>query len=215
MEFTVQPYTADQEAAWDRFVMQESGNGTFLQTRNFLNYHPAGRFEDASLVVTNEHDAIVAVVPAAVQQRDGKRTFVSHPGSTYGGPVLREAYNTAARAIGILQAIDAYVAAHYEAAIFRPTVGLLEKEENQTLLYAFTYLGYTQFTELNTWVPLAGKSAEDILASFRQDKRQNVRKAMKHDLTFRGLETQKEIETFHGLLAQNLEIGRASCRERV
>ena len=156
MELTVQPYIADQEAAWDRFVMQESGNGTFLQTRNFLNYHPAGRFEDASLVVTNEHDAIVAVVPAAVQQRDGKRTFVSHPGSTYGGPVLREAYNTAARAIGILQAIDAYVAAHYEAAIFRPTVGLLEKEENQTLLYAFTYLGYTQFTELNTWVPLAG-----------------------------------------------------------
>mgnify|MGYP003062599818 CR=1 FL=1 len=144
MEFTVQPYTADQEAAWDRFVMQESGNGTFLQTRNFLNYHPAGRFEDASLIVTNEHDAIVAVVPAAVQQRDGKRTFVSHPGSTYGGPVLREAYNTAARAIGILQAIDAYVAAHYEAAIFRPTVGLLEKEENQTLLYAFTYLGYTK-----------------------------------------------------------------------
>lgn len=85
MEFTVQPYTADQEAAWDRFVMQESGNGTFLQTRNFLNYHPAGRFEDASLIVTNEHDAIVAVVPAAVQQRDGKHTFVSHPGSTYGG----------------------------------------------------------------------------------------------------------------------------------
>ena len=43
MEFTVQPYTAEQEAAWDRFVMQESGNGTFLQTRNFLNYHPAGQ----------------------------------------------------------------------------------------------------------------------------------------------------------------------------
>ena len=101
-------------------------------------------------MVTNEHDAIVAVVPAAVQQRDGKRTFVSHPGSTYGGPVLREAYNTAARSVGILQAVDTYVAAHYEAAIFRPTVGLLEKEENQTLLYAFTYLGYTQFTESRT-----------------------------------------------------------------
>ena len=58
MELTVQPYIADQEAAWDRFVMQESGNGTFLQTRNFLNYHPAGRFEDASLVVTNEHELV-------------------------------------------------------------------------------------------------------------------------------------------------------------
>ena len=63
MQWTVQPYTADQEAAWDRFVMQESGNGTFLQTRNFLNYHPAGRFEDASLMVYNEHGGLGAVVP--------------------------------------------------------------------------------------------------------------------------------------------------------
>ena len=33
MEFTVQPYTADQEAAWDRFVMQESGYGSILKKR--------------------------------------------------------------------------------------------------------------------------------------------------------------------------------------
>ena len=40
MQWIVQPYTADQEAAWDRFVMQESGNGTFLQTRNFFKLPP-------------------------------------------------------------------------------------------------------------------------------------------------------------------------------
>ena len=204
MEFSVRPYTPEMEAEWDRFVMKESGNGTFLQTRNFSNYHPAGRFEDASLVVVNEKDAVVAVVPAAVQLRDGKRTFVSHPGSTYGGPVIRTAYNTAARTIGILQAVDRYIAANYEAALFHPTVSMLEGEENQTLLYAFSYLNYTQFTELNTWVPLEGKNPDSILASFRQDKRQNVKKAMKHDLTFRRLETKEEVETFHALLAQNL-----------
>ena len=49
MQWTVRPYTPADEAEWDRFVMHESGNGTFLQTRNFLNYHPAGRFTDASL----------------------------------------------------------------------------------------------------------------------------------------------------------------------
>ena len=43
MQWTVRPYTPADEAEWDRFVMHESGNGTFLQTRNFLNYHPAGR----------------------------------------------------------------------------------------------------------------------------------------------------------------------------
>lgn len=35
MELTVQPYIADQEAAWDRFVMQESGNGTFCRPATF------------------------------------------------------------------------------------------------------------------------------------------------------------------------------------
>lgn len=42
MQWTVRPYTPADEAEWDRFVMHESGNGTFLQTRNFLNYHPRG-----------------------------------------------------------------------------------------------------------------------------------------------------------------------------
>ena len=61
MQWTVRPYTPADEAEWDRFVMHESGNGTFLQTRNFLNYHPAGRFTDASLMVYNEHGGLGAV----------------------------------------------------------------------------------------------------------------------------------------------------------
>ena len=60
MQWTVRPYTPADEAEWDRFVMHESGNGTFLQTRNFLNYHPAGRFTDASLMVYNEHRGTAA-----------------------------------------------------------------------------------------------------------------------------------------------------------
>ena len=33
MQWTVRPFTPADEAEWDRFVMHESGNGTFLQTR--------------------------------------------------------------------------------------------------------------------------------------------------------------------------------------
>lgn len=206
MEFTVQPYTAEQEAAWDRFVMQESGNGTFLQTRNFLNYHPAGRFEDASLMVYNEHGGLAAVVPGAVQQEEnGCEIFRSHPGSTYGGPVLRSTYNSAAKAIGVLEAVEEYLAHRYARAEFHLTPELLEKVENKALVYAFTYRGYTQFTELSTWVPLEGKTPETLLASFRQNKKQEVKKALKHELTFRYLTTWNEVETFHILLQQNLQ----------
>ena len=42
MGLTVTKYTDDKELLWDRFVREESMNGTFLQTRNFINYHAPG-----------------------------------------------------------------------------------------------------------------------------------------------------------------------------
>ena len=169
-------WTPADEAEWDRFVMHESGNGTFLQTRNFLNYHPAGRFTDASLMVYNEHGGLGAVVPAALRLDGATRIFRSHPGSTFGGPVLRSTYNSAAKSIGILQAVEDYIATRYDAADFRPTPDLFNGVENVALQYAFTYLGYTQQTELSTWVPVAGRTPETLLASFRQNKKQDVKK---------------------------------------
>ena len=206
MQWTVQPYTVDQETAWDRFVMKESGNGTFLQTRNFLNYHPAGKFEDASLMVYNEHGGLAAVVPGVVQQgRDGRSVFRSHPGSTYGGLVLRSTYNSAAKAIGILEAVEEYLVARYARAEFHLTPDLFEAVENEALVYAFAYRGYTQFTELSTWVPLEEKTPESLLASFRQKKKQDVKKARKRELVFRPLTMRGEVDAFHALLRQNLQ----------
>jgi hypothetical protein len=62
-------YNDDYENLWDRFVNEEAVNGTFLQTRNFLNYHPKGRFIDHSLLLLKDN-AIVAVVPGCVIDGD-------------------------------------------------------------------------------------------------------------------------------------------------
>lgn len=35
MQWTVRPYTPADEAEWDRFVMHESGNGTFCRPATF------------------------------------------------------------------------------------------------------------------------------------------------------------------------------------
>ena len=53
-------YEDNYEKAWDRFVLEESINGTFLQTRNFLNYHPTGRFEDNSLMFMKGNNIIAS-----------------------------------------------------------------------------------------------------------------------------------------------------------
>ena len=127
-------------------------------------------------MVYNEHGGLGAVVPAALRLDGATRIFRSHPGSTFGGPVLRSTYNSAAKSIGILQAVEDYIATRYDAADFRPTPDLFNGVENVALQYAFTYLGYTQQTELSTWVLVAGRTPETLLASFRQNKKQDVKK---------------------------------------
>ena len=44
-------YSPELDQRFDHFVEKESVNGTFLQTRRFLNYHPADRFVDASFAL--------------------------------------------------------------------------------------------------------------------------------------------------------------------
>ena len=52
--FRFEKYDSSLEKEWDRFIEEKSVNGTFLQSRKFFNYHPEGRFTDASLVIYNE-----------------------------------------------------------------------------------------------------------------------------------------------------------------
>lgn len=67
-------YLPKYENKWDYFVENESMNGTFLQTRRFLLYHPEERFEDCSLLF-EEKGNLVAVCPACVVKEEGKKYF--------------------------------------------------------------------------------------------------------------------------------------------
>lgn len=204
MELQIIPYESSMEPIWDRFVMNESANGTFLQTRRFLNYHPNGRFQDASFLVENEKGAVVAAIPAAVQQRDGKKVLVSHPGSTYGGPVIRETCTSAERCLDIVQAIGESVSQHFERAEFKLTPPILQKKEALALDYAFYHQNFQCYEELNTWIPLNGMQENTVLSSFRQNKKYDVKRAIKRDLKFEKL-APTDIDVFYQLLCKNLD----------
>ena len=85
--YEILPYSPELDQRFDHFVMQESANGTFLQTRRFLNYHPAGRFNEASFAL-QKSGTIVAYFPGVEKEQ----TFVSHAGSTFGGPIIAKPY---------------------------------------------------------------------------------------------------------------------------
>lgn len=82
------PYEPSLFVDWDSFLTK-SCNGTIFNLRKFLDYHPLGRFSDASALFARRGQ-IVACVPASLIDRDGARLLASHPGASWGGLIHRE-----------------------------------------------------------------------------------------------------------------------------
>ena len=79
-------YSANFTNEWDIFI-ENSRNGTFLNSRRFLNYHPPEKFKDTSLLFFKK-ESLIALIPAAVIIKNEKKVFFSDPGSTYGGIIV-------------------------------------------------------------------------------------------------------------------------------
>ena len=81
-EYKIKRYQSEDYSLWNEFVRQAK-NATFLFHRDFMEYH-ADRFEDFSLLVFNEKNQLVAMMPAHIV---GNEVF-SHFGLTYGGILI-------------------------------------------------------------------------------------------------------------------------------
>lgn len=80
--YIIRQYKKENKAIWNTFI-GNAKNATFLFNRDFMDYH-SDRFEDYSLLVFDESEKLVAVLPA---NRFGD-SLHSHQGLTYGGLVF-------------------------------------------------------------------------------------------------------------------------------
>ncbi len=86
----IKKYKKELAEEWNRLVA-ESKNGTFLLNRNYMDYH-ADRFTDASLMMYDEKQRLVAVLPANYEADIA--TVYSHHGLTYGGLIMSRHFST-------------------------------------------------------------------------------------------------------------------------
>lgn len=197
-------YEESFEAIWDSFVMEQSINGTFLQTRRFLNYHPKQRFVDCSLVIYNEKDVLSAVVPACEIIEAGRKIFFSHRGSTFGGIVLANKVYRAKYLIPLLAELkEFWKENNYKRVVLKNTSSLFCNKNMHLLEYTMQYSGFEESKELSTFVVL--DKFEDILSQFSKRKRRNVHNCMKQRLVVRELTQNHEVEEFYGILCENLK----------
>ena len=203
--YTIQRYDAAHAEKWDAFVMTHAMNGTFLQTRRFLSYHPQGRFEDHSLLFYNGQE-LCAVLPAAVQTVDGKRMLRSHPGSTFGGLIVGAEMLRAPKLVELVAQLDACCRANgFEACEVKLTSDLFSALPTDAIQYAFYHAGYTDEIEIAAYLPIQGKTHEALVADYSFNKRYDLKKCQKAGLRMEILHSREQISAFYDLLCWNLQ----------
>ena len=203
MALTVQYYESAMEAEWDDFVLNKSMNGTFLQTRKFINYHPEGRFADRSLCIRKGNE-LVATILACELEDEGKRTFFAHKGTTFGGITLSDKVYSASSVNELMEAVHSFLQEEGFEKIYLKMVPDAYQKRNTNLLDYFLYKnGYTCYNELNYYMHLDRYKA-DVITQFSSSKRRDYRYSLKNPLQFKLLETREEIAQFYEVLKLNL-----------
>ena len=204
-EYYVENYNPTKEREWDQFIEKSAVNGTFLQTRRFLNYHPSKRFKDASYIVYDIKGKIVAICPACEILEDNKKVFVSHKGSTYGGIIISKKCYSSKKVIDIIEKLEKKIEEDgFNVIQYKLTPRLFSQEDDDLLRYCLYYKKYTEYSELNLYVNL-NEYKDNILSHFSQGKRTNVHNCIRSGMEIRSIHDKTEINLFYEILCETLE----------
>lgn len=186
---------------WDQFV-DNSDNGTIFHKREFLAYHPDGRFNDASFIV-HKDNKVLAVFSAAVVEREGRKVLASHPGASYGSFVYKSNLN--------------FKEAHSMVDILLDYAESLKVDKVQLtlppIIYQTKYSNYIDFAlvrngftylkrDISSIVQLDFK-LEELLSTYRAEARTAVKKSIKQGVEIAECE---RFEEYYAILKKNLKL---------
>jgi hypothetical protein len=150
----IKTYTDDYESRWDDFV-QQSRNGTFMQQRKFLNYHPPKKFQDCSLMVYDDHNQLTAVIPAAIKKEGEFPIFCSYPGASHGGIIINQKFGTSNALELIPLLIDHCRSLGFKAIEMKMVPRIYHSWASDEIDFSLRYNGFLpDITELATALPL-------------------------------------------------------------
>ena len=194
-------FEKSMEEKWDAFVENDSINGTFLQSRIFLNYHK-NRFQDSSLILSNSGN-IMAVSPAAVMNIDGEKTFYSHPGSTFGGIILSKTSNNIDDIEKVVDCLIKYCVENSFKKIILKNTGAFFCNGNIDLLdYILFEHGFTNYEELSFCLDYS--KITNIIANFKSKTRNLYNKSLKFGLNLKQIYSKEDIVSFYSILCKSL-----------
>jgi hypothetical protein len=181
---------ADQKR-WDSFV-SDSKNGTFLFFRNYMDYH-ADRFQDHSLIVLDDSERIIALLPA----NKTNNQLVSHGGLTYGGFIVDHSI-TAPKMLTVFESVQEFARGQgFKKWIYKPVPHIYHSLPAEEDLYSLHRLGARVYRrDILTVVDYRHSLA------YQERRRRSLRKAQQVGIECR--ETG-DYEQFWSILSNNLQ----------
>jgi len=192
-------YTPEHREKWEAFA-SKANNGTMFHTQNFLDYHPAGRF-DARHLFFEHRGKMLGILPGATRNRDGKIVHVSHPGASFGGIALDPEVGVEGAHRMVELWIDWAKRSGYEGIEFTrvPTIyhSMPEEHVDFALMRRSAFFVKRELTA----VLRLGPTDEASFARFTPEARTSTRKAAKLGVT---VDLDAEIPPFYSILEANL-----------
>ena len=188
----VKKYEDKDSIVWDEFL-DRCRNSLFLFIRHYMEYHN-DRFVDHSLMFF-EGNRLLAVLPASIK----KNQLYSHAGLTFGG-LLYTAKLGVCDVMDIFDCLISYLQKnHFKGLTYKLIPSIFHKLPTEEDLFALYKVGARVVKrELSTAVSFENQ------IKFSKGKREGVKKAIKHNLSFR------ESTDFEKLF----EIGRQIMKDR-
>ncbi|CUH95082.1 hypothetical protein P22_1151 [Propionispora sp. 2/2-37] len=181
--------------------MASSRNGTFMQQRTFLNYHPPGRFVDCSVMVYKSHGELIAVIPAAQVMEGQKKVFSSYPGASHGGIIVDKRLGIA-EATELVTLLTEYCKSNlFNAIEIKMVPRIYHSWPSDEIDFVLRYSGFSlSSSELATALPIKeiANASENLIESTRR----NIRKAQKYGVN---IEESNDFAAYWRILAENLE----------
>jgi hypothetical protein len=196
-------YVDDYKEKWDDLVLGHSQNGTFLQSRRFLEYH-GKRFVDHSLLFMSSGN-LIAVCPAIERLSDGRKEFISHAGSTFGGFVIGREFYSLTNCIDIVDSFEDYIKKqNFQYCLIKQISDIFcQGVENNAFSYLLFQKGFQSYKEISFALDLS--TIADVVANFKSKTRNLYKNSLKNNLELRPVERDCDIQTLYGILCKSLQ----------
>lgn len=204
-EIEIVRYNDTYREKWEKFVLNNSINGTFLQSRIFLEYH-GDKFVDHSLLFIRGGNTLVGVCPACEKIDDGQKKFLSHIGSTFGGIIVGKEFYNITNVLEIFTVLDKYLKENkFDYVLLKSTNEIFSSENNNLIDYMCYKENYNSYDELSFAIDLARIQNDDVILNFKSKTRNLFRTSMKNNLELKQINTKEEIADFYAVLCLSLE----------